>query len=692
MSIPITQLQGVGAKTAAHLKRLNITTIEELLFHLPIRYEDRSHIKPIAHLTVGDNALIEGTIQASEIKSHKSGRGRSLICLFSDSSGSMMLRFFHFNQKLVASLKPGTHLRCFGEVRQGYHCLELIHPEFKQLNANEAIFVENFTAIYPTTEGLYQTTLRTLIQQAFNYLTTNEIIDYLPAEILTGHQFPTLADALQVIHYPTTEAIVKQLQEKQHIALHRLAFEELLAHHLSLRTLHQRAQHRQAPQLNNTGHFAQTLLTQLPFNLTSAQQRVHAEIAADLRQPHPMQRLLQGDVGSGKTVIAALSALQAIESGYQVAVMSPTELLSEQHKNTFVQWLSTFEISISWLTGQLTKKQRTTTLNDIVSGNSALILGTHALFQKEVEFNRLGLVIIDEQHRFGVHQRLALHDKGNQNGFYPHQLIMTATPIPRTLAMTAYANLDISVIDELPPGRTPVNTAIIPNSRREEVIERIKQVCQQGRQAYWVCPLIEESETLQLQAASETAEQLRASLSELRIGLLHGRMKAKEKEQVMADFKNQNLDLLVATTVVEVGVDVANASLMIIENAERLGLAQLHQLRGRVGRGSEQSYCLLLYQAPLSSLQKSRLAAIREIHDGFIIAQTDLELRGAGEVLGVKQAGITNLRVADLQQDKALLERIQIVGKTLLETHPDNCLQLIDRWVQQNWKYVGFTH
>ncbi len=467
-----------------------------------------------------------------------------------------------------------------------------------------------------------------------------------------------------------------------------MAFEELLAHHLSLYTLRARAHRQKAPSLNNAGQLIETLLAQLPFKLTQAQERVFKEIAVDLRAMHPTQRLLQGDVGSGKTIIAALSALQAIESGYQVAVMAPTELLSEQHKRTFTQWLEPLEIEVTWIRGGLTKKKREQALEKIASGETLCVVGTHALFQKDVEFAKLGLVIVDEQHRFGVHQRLALRNKGSQNGIVPHQLIMTATPIPRTLAMTAYADLDTSIIDELPPGRTSVNTAIIPNTRRDEIIARIEHVCEkEGRQAYWVCTLIDESEVLQFQAAEETAEQLRLALPNLRIGLVHGRIKSKEKEKIMAEFQAKELDLLVATTVIEVGVDVPNASLMIIENAERLGLAQLHQLRGRVGRGAVQSYCVLLYQLPLSEIAKSRLATIRDNHDGFVIAQRDLEIRGPGEVLGTRQKGVMSLRVADLQRDKVLLKNVVKAGKILFKQYPEQCRSLIKRWLKEGLHY-----
>jgi len=683
MSIPVTTLPEVNSKVAEILERLGIKTVEDMLFHLPLRYEDRTQIKPLENLTVGETALVEGTIQAAEMKS---GKKRSFICSFSDGTGRIMLRFFHFYPNQIQQLQPGTRLRCFGEVRQGYQNLELVHPQYEQINEQHTILLEeHLTPIYPTSGNLPQAVFHNLINQIFEKY---EIIDYLPEKVQQRFHLLPLLTALQILHHPPPNQSLKSLQSKQQPAQRRLAFEELLAHHLSFYSLRAYANRRQAPSLNNAGQLVQQLLAQLPFQLTKAQQKVYGEIATDLRANHPMQRLVQGDVGSGKTIVAALAALQAIESGYQVAVMAPTELLSEQHFHTFHQWLDPLQIQVSWLTGSLSKKKRELALQNMASGQSALIVGTHALFQKDVEFAKLGLVIVDEQHRFGVHQRLALRNKGSSTNYYPHQLIMTATPIPRTLAMTAYADLDTSIIDELPPGRTPVNTVIIPNTRRDEIIARIEHACQQeARQAYWVCPLIEESEVLQLQAAEETANQLKQTLPQLTIGLVHGRMKSKEKEQVMADFKTGQLQLLIATTVIEVGVDVPNASLMIIENAERLGLAQLHQLRGRVGRGAQQSHCVLLYQPPLSETAKSRLATIRDVNDGFVIAQKDLDIRGPGEVLGTRQKGVLNLRIADLQRDKELLQEIIEAGQLLLEQAPENSQALIERWVKTGLDY-----
>ncbi|RKZ50370.1 MAG: ATP-dependent DNA helicase RecG [Candidatus Parabeggiatoa sp. nov. 3] len=685
MTTPVTTLHGIGKQVAEQLARLGIHSLEDMLFHLPLRYEDRTKIKPLNQLKVGESVLVEGTIQSAEVKF---GKRRSLICMLSDGADTVMLRFFHFYPSQREKLKPGTHLRCFGEVRQGYQNLELVHPQYECLDYFDSnpLLEDHLTPIYPSNSHLTQTVFYSLIDQIFQ---KQEIIDYLPETVREQFNLLPIKEALQILHQPPPEVSIKALRDGKHPALRRLVFEELLAHHLSFRTLKLQARRQNAPNLDNAGELTQSLLAQLPFKLTEAQQRVSQEIAADLRATHPMHRLLQGDVGSGKTIVAALSALQAIESGYQVAVMAPTELLSEQHQRTFSQWLEPLELQIAWLTGSLTKKKREQALEKMASGEAQLVIGTHALFQKDVEFAKLGLVIVDEQHRFGVHQRLALRNKGTQDGLYPHQLIMTATPIPRTLAMTAYADLDTSIIDELPPGRTPVNTAIIPNTRRDEVIARIQQVCQHdGRQAYWVCTLIEESETKQFQAATETAEQLQNALPNLQIGLIHGRIKAKEKEQIMAQFQAQELDLLVATTVIEVGVDVPNASLMIIENPERLGLAQLHQLRGRVGRGALQSYCVLLYQPPLNDLTKSRLATIRDNHDGFIIAQRDLEIRGPGDVLGTRQKGVLNLRIADLQRDKALLlDEILEAGKILSKEYPEQSQLLIQRWIKEGIHY-----
>ncbi|MCK5720650.1 MAG: ATP-dependent DNA helicase RecG [Thiomargarita sp.] len=684
MTILITELHDIEEKAIEQLANLGIKTAEDMLFHLPLRYEDRTQVKPFSQLKVGKTALVEGIIEAAEIKQSKR---RSLVCTFTDGKETIILRFFHFSPSLRNKFKSGTKLRCFGEIRQGYHCLELIHPQFefvKQSNST-SLLEKHLTPIYPSTGNLNQSVFRLLTDKIFEKY---KIVDHIPDKLKNQFNLLPLIEALHTLHYPPPNIALKTLQSGKHPAQQRLAFEELLAHHISLYSLRAKARERIAPQLKNAGELIKKLIKQLPFELTLAQKKVANEINADLCLQQPMQRLLQGDVGSGKTIVAAIAALQAIESGYQVAVMAPTELLSEQHKQTFTQWLKPLKIELTWLTGSLTKKKREPILEKIASGTAALIIGTHALFQKEVEFAKLGLVIIDEQHRFGVHQRLALRNKGSQDGLYPHQLIMTATPIPRTLAMTAYADLDTSVIDELPPGRTPVTTVTIPNTRRDEIVTRIDHVCQhENRQAYWVCTLIDESEFLQFEAAEETAKQLREKLPHLKIGLVHGRLKAKEKEVVMNQFKQHELDLLIATTVIEVGVDVPNASLMIIENSERLGLAQLHQLRGRVGRGALQSYCVLLYQPPLSKIAKSRLSTMREHHDGFTIAQQDLDMRGPGEVLGTRQKGTLNLKIADLKRDKNLLDDIVKTGKILFKDYPEQCQSLVTRWVKEGLDY-----
>jgi ATP-dependent DNA helicase RecG len=650
-TVPVATLKGVGPRLAEKLEHLGITTVQDLLFHLPLRYQDRTRVVPIGTLRPGDEAVVEGEVQLSEIKF---GKRRMLLTRIADGSGSLTLRFFHFSNAQKEALSRGTRLRCYGEVRRGAITLEMIHPEFRRVADDMPAAVEEYlTPIYPSTEGLQQQGLRKIVTQAVDQLARGAVTlrEWLPPELLPP-SMPPLREAVLLLHRPPPELPLSALAEGQHPAQQRLAFEELLAHQLSLRQLREAMSHHPAHPLTGKDTLQQRFLAALPFALTGAQQRVSQEIAHDLQQPVPMQRLVQGDVGSGKTVVAALAALQAVQSGYQAAVMAPTELLAEQHYRNFCQWLEPLGIELAWLTGRLRAKARQEMLSAIESGTAAVAVGTHALFQQEVSFARLGLVIVDEQHRFGVHQRLALREKGVQDGVHPHQLIMTATPIPRTLAMTAYADLDLSVIDELPPGRTPVETVAISEERRDEVIARVAAACAEGRQAYWVCTLIEESESLQCQAAEDTEALLCELLPHLRIALVHGRMKSADKEAVMGAFKAGELDLLVATTVIEVGVDVPNASLMIIENAERLGLAQLHQLRGRVGRGSARSSCVLMYHPPLSQLARERLAVMRETNDGFVIARKDLEIRGPGEVLGTRQTGMLQLRIADLQRDQ----------------------------------------
>lgn len=683
----ITTLKGVGPRNADRLSRIGVVSVQDLLFHLPLRYEDRTRVSPIGTLRPGDQGLVEVEIEHSEIRM---GRRRSLLVSVADGSGSLLLRFFHFSAAQKAGLQRGARLRCYGEVRQGPVSLEIIHPEYKMVQDDGPQSVEQaLTPIYPTTEGVHQLTWRALTDQALSLLQAEPSLlqEWLPQEVLQSNRLPPLVPALRLLHRPPPEVDMMALTTGNHPAQRRLAFEELVAHQVSLRRL--RLAHRRvaAPPLCGNGRLRQRMLDGLPFALTGAQRRVGEEIAADLAADRPMLRLVQGDVGSGKTVVAALAALQVMESDHQVVLMAPTELLAEQHLRSFRDWFEPLGLETAWLTGRQKRAERKAVLEAVASGRARLVIGTHALFQADVVFKALGLAIVDEQHRFGVHQRLALREKGAADGRSPHQLIMTATPIPRSLAMTAYADLDLSVIDELPPGRTPVTTVAVPDSRRDEVIGRVRNACVAGRQAYWVCTLIEESEALQCQAAEDTAELLRESLGEISVGLVHGRMKAVEREAVMAAFKSGDTSLLVATTVIEVGVDVPNASLMIIENPERLGLAQLHQLRGRVGRGTAQSHCLLMYHAPLSEHAHERLAILRETSDGFKIARRDLELRGPGEVLGTRQTGDMQFRVADLVRHQSVLPEVQRAADLMLHRYAQAAEALEARWLGGSREY-----
>ena len=692
-NLAVNQLRGVGPQLAAKLQKLGLHSVQDLLFHLPLRYIDRTKITPIGGAQPLTEVVIEGEIRASDVVF---GRRRSLVCRIQDHSGIITLRFFHFNQAQQKNLQPGTRLRCFGEVRRGKSGLEMYHPEYQHLNqAAPAPLADTLTPIYPATEGVTQQRIRDLCAQALQRLDSHRLVDWLPAD--PGDQLLTysLIDALRLLHNPPPGTALNLLAEGEHPAQQRLAAEELVAHHLSLLRLRQKIQRQSAPALAEEKAATEQFLQQLPFSLTGAQQRVAQEISADISQSIPMLRLVQGDVGSGKTVVAALAAVQAIANGRQAALMAPTEILAEQHRVNFETWLKPLGIRTAWLTGKLKGKGREVQLAAIADGSAQIIIGTHALFQEGVEFHDLGLTIIDEQHRFGVHQRLALRKKGansdgdsENGGSTPHQLIMTATPIPRTLAMSAYADLDCSVIDELPPGRTPVETVALSNLRRSDVLERVRASCANGRQAYWVCTLIEESDVLEAQAAEATAQELQLLLPELSIGLVHGRLKPKDKVQVMQAFKEGEIDLLVATTVIEVGVDVPNASLMIIENAERLGLSQLHQLRGRVGRGSESSHCVLLYQPPISGNSAARLKIMRETNDGFKIAEKDLEIRGPGEVLGTRQTGDMQFHIADLQRDAHMLPQVKTIAMALLQHHPDNVDPLIARWLGHSEQYA----
>lgn len=681
---PVTVLKGVGPAMAEKLAKVGLENLQDMLFHLPSRYQDRTRITPIGALRPGQDAVVAGRVMAANVVT---GRRRSLLVRIQDGSGGLSLRFFHFSMAQKNALAPGVQVRCYGEVRPGATGLEIYHPEYRIHTGNEEPALHTtLTAIYPTTEGLTQLRLRDLCEQALGYLSPRSLPNWLPDEMTKEYQLGSLDQAIRYLHQPPPDADLDELAAGIHWAQQRLAFEEMLTHQLSIQRVRESLRQQRAPQLPPAKTLPQIFLNNLGFTLTAAQHRVGAEIAWDLNQDAPMLRLVQGDVGAGKTVVAALAALQALEAGYQVALMAPTEILAEQHFINFSKWLEPLNIEVAWLAGKLKGKARSKALAQIAEG-VPMVVGTHALFQDEVQFHNLALAIIDEQHRFGVQQRLALRKKGVDGLSSPHQLIMTATPIPRTLAMSAYADLDTSILDELPPGRTPVNTLVLSDSRRPEVIERVRAACLAGRQAYWVCTLIEESEELTCQAAESTFADLTLALAGQQVGLIHGRMKAPEKAAIMESFKQGELQLLVATTVIEVGVDVPNASLMIIENPERLGLAQLHQLRGRVGRGSTASHCVLLYHAPLSHIGRERLAIMRETNDGFIIAEKDLELRGPGEMLGTRQTGLLQFKVADLMRDAPLLPAVREAAGQLLEHWPQHVSPLLERWLKHGQQY-----
>jgi ATP-dependent DNA helicase RecG len=683
----VTTLTGVGPALAATLAKLGLETLQDLWFHLPLRYEDRTRITAIRDLRAGDTAQVEGRIEAIERGFRY--RPQLRVAIGDDSQQTLLLRFFHFNKSQVDQLAIGGRLRCYGEVRIGKQGVEMVHPQYRRIVGDASVAVEErLTPVYPTTEGLGHTRLAGVIERALQRLPADDELELIPPALRKTHKLSSLRAALLYVHRPPPDADVGSLMVGHHPAQRRLVFEELLAQHLSLKRLRMSVRRHAAPALRGDGALRERFLGELPFAPTRAQQRVTAEVVRDLAEPVPMLRLVQGDVGSGKTVVAALAALVAVEAGKQSALMAPTELLAEQHYRNFDRWLTPLGVEVVWLAGKLKGKARAQALQALDS-SAQVAIGTHALMQEGVTFRDLSLAIIDEQHRFGVHQRLALRDKGKDGENVPHQLVLTATPIPRTLAMTAYADLDVSVIDELPPGRTPVTTVAIANSRRGEVIERIRAACASGRQAYWVCTIIEESDLLEAQAAEAVHAELCKELPGLRIALVHGRMKPAEKQAAMHAFQRGEIALLVATTVIEVGVDVPNASLMVIENAERLGLAQLHQLRGRVGRGSAASSCVLLYQAPLSAMAKQRLEVLRETNDGFRIAEKDLQLRGPGELLGTRQTGQMNLRIADLARDAALLPAVQRAGEVILRDYAPLVNRLITRWIGGATKYAG---
>ena len=683
---PLASLPGVGPALAEKLAARGLLTLQDLWLHLPRQYEDRTSLAPIRQLQAGVAVQVEGRVEAVE----RGFRYRPMlrVALSDESRATLVLRFFHFRAQQAAQFAPGTRVRAYGTPRPGQHGLEMVHPSYRVLGEGEHGLGEALDPVYPEVEGIGPANLRKLVGLALERLPDDDTLELLPLEVRDALQLPGLRDALVTLHRPPRDADVAALQAGLHPAQRRLALEELLAHQLSLRRQRIALQQLGARPLRGKGALVERLRASLPFALTGAQQRVYAQVRDDLAQPRPMLRLVQGDVGSGKTVVAAMAALLAVEAGRQAALMAPTELLAEQHLANLRGWLEPLGVRVCWLAGKVTGKARAQALAQVASGAAQVVVGTHALMQEGVAFHDLALAIVDEQHRFGVHQRLALRDKGQRDAV-PHQLVMTATPIPRTLAMSAYADLDVSAIDELPPGRTPVTTIALAAERRPELIERIRAACAEGRQAYWVCTLIDDSDEVVAQAAQSTFEALTLALPELRIGLVHGRQKAADKQATMRAFKQGELGLLVATTVIEVGVDVPNASLMVIENAERLGLAQLHQLRGRVGRGSAASSCVLLYQSPLSAMARERLDTLRRSNDGFEIAEKDLQLRGPGELLGTRQTGLAAFRIADLARDADLLPRVHALADQLLQAAPATAAAVVQRWVGGAARYAS---
>jgi len=719
---PITHhpsLSGLNKSTLMRLAKLGIAAQCDLVLHLPLRYDDETRLYPVSEAPHGQTVLVEGSVVECDIKYRPK---RQLVCHIEDGTGVLTLRFFNFYTSQLKQLAAGARIRAFGEIRQGFFGAEMVHPKYRVVRG-ELPVSQALTPVYPTTAGLGQEALRRLIERA---LADCDLSDTLPDDVIKALRLARFREAVLFLHNPPPDVAQHELQERRHPAWRRIKFDELLAQQLSMRLHYKRRRAAGAPALTSRNQLTRALQKKLPFQLTSAQQKALAQIRHDLAQPYPMQRLLQGDVGSGKTIVAALAALQCVENGFQVAVMAPTEILTEQHYHKFSGWLADLGVNVAWLAGSLRQKQKREALERVAAGEVMVAIGTHALFQEEVQFHNLALAIIDEQHRFGVHQRLALRMKGTGpgKGAQPHQLMMSATPIPRTLAMSYYADLDVSVIDEMPPGRTPVATRLVAESRRPEVIQRVRDACMAGSQAYWVCPLIEESdagtrsrgplggcdreggeaarsgspisrtsvrgrsEVLQLQTALDTHMLLQQTFPELKVGLVHGRLKGDEKAAVMQAFQRGEIQLLVATTVIEVGVDVPNASLMVIEHAERMGLSQLHQLRGRVGRGAEKSTCILLYQNPLTETARERLKIIYENCDGFEIARHDLRLRGPGELLGARQSGVPLLRFADLANDIDLLDAARAAAEMLLRDHPDAVRAHLARWLGAKYEYL----
>lgn len=683
--LTINSLQGIGQAFAAKFEKLGLITVQDLLLHFPFRYENRNLTSKITDLIPGTRIAIEGTI----VKTQRiTGHHRMLICAVSDNTGIINLRFLNFNTRLQNSLVQGLKIKAYGEIKKGKFRPEIIHPQFNlKKSLTDQDESETLTPIYYTTDGLTQTIIRKAMKQALFFLKHNPPEELIPANLLGN--LPDIAEALSIVHNPPLSIDATHLEQGKHLAQSRLIIEELLAYQLSMQLNRNFRSEKQAYPLNCHENDINQFVAQLPFPLTSAQRRTITEINTDMQKARPMMRLIQGDVGSGKTLVAASAAFQTINNNRQVVLIAPTEILAEQHYHNFKQWFAAFHIPIECVTGSIRGNAKQTQLTQISSGHSKLIIGTHAIFHDKVKFDNLALIIIDEQHRFGVEQRLTLWQKGIKQDYYPHQLVMTATPIPRTLAMTIYTDLDISTIDELPPGRMPVTTVVIPNSKRPDIITRIKAVCNKGRQVYWVCTLVEDSLQLDAQAAENLAEILQHSLTPFQVGLIHGRMNTQKKQEIMKKFKQGSVQILVATTVIEVGLDVPNASLMIIENAERLGLAQLHQLRGRVGRGNVVSHCILLYQPPLSRIAKARLEVMRSSTDGFIIAQKDMEIRGIGEILGTKQMGSTDFKIVDLIRDQHLIARAQDLSQRLIDHYPRQVKQLIHCWLPDQQKYIN---